>query len=201
MPAHLARQPESSLSGFISEVKALNRTATAVEKLSPSALRRDIKASRVVTVVRDIDTLQRRIERIRQSVEEYGVPGARAVRPHGADSLLQRLVRGKELLDPAAFAEAMGWSRQALSKALSTRRVFFVEFNSTRYFPAFFARKDLERRQVEAVSKLMGDLPGGAKLAFFLNRKGSLDRKTPVEALAAGQLTEVRAAAEGYAQA
>ena len=113
-------------------------------------------------------------------------------------SKLQTMIRRGELVVPSAFAAQMGWSQRALSEALDSKRVFFVEVGNARYFPAFFA--STERRQLQAVSKALGRLPGGAKLAFFLTRKGSLDRKTPLEALAKGQAAAVHAAAAGYAQ-
>jgi hypothetical protein len=74
----------------------------------------------------------------------------------------------------------MGWPRQALSKALGAKRLFFVDADKTRYFPAFFARADLGRRQMESISKLMGDLPGGAKLAFFLTARGRSTTRRPL---------------------
>jgi hypothetical protein len=40
------------------------------------------------------------------------------------------------------------------------------------YFPAFYADKRYDRRHLEAITKLLGDLPDGAKLQFFLNPKG-----------------------------
>ena len=118
-----------------------------------------------------------------------------------ADKTIQNMIRRRELLDLASFIGQMGWSRETLSKALAAQRVFYVDVGDIRYFPAFFASKTVERRQLQAVSKVMGNLPGGAKLAFFLTRKGSLDGKTPLEALAQGKAAAVRAAAEAYEQA
>lgn len=111
------------------------------------------------------------------------------------------MVMKRELLEPAAFTALMGWSRQALSKALAAHRVFFVEHKGARYYPSFFADSRYERRQVEAVTKILGDLPGGAKLQFFLNPKASLSKQTPLQALARGKVAEVKAAAQGFAQA
>ena len=39
---------------------------------------------------------------------------------------------------------------------------------------------------------MLGDLPGGSKLQFFVTRKGSLGGKTPLEALATGGLAKVK---------
>lgn len=111
------------------------------------------------------------------------------------------LLESGALLESSDFVQAMGWSRQALSKALLANRVFFLDAHGARCYPAFFAdRRRYERRHLEAVSKRLGDLPGGAKWAFFTSPKGSLRRLTPLQALAKGQVAAVKAAAEGYAE-
>jgi hypothetical protein len=94
----------------------------------------------------------------------------------------------------------MGWTKQALSKALASHRIFFIEFESVRYFPAFYADPGQERRQLEAITKIMGNLPGSSKLQFFLNPRGSLSRLTPLQALQRGMLTQVKNAAAGFAE-
>jgi hypothetical protein len=97
------------------------------------------------------------------------------------------------------FASQLDWTRQALSKALKSNRVFFVDFKGDRYFPAFYADPTYRRSQLEAVTKVLGDLPGGAKLQFFLSRKGSLGGATPLEALAEGKLRKVKDIAAAFA--
>lgn len=111
------------------------------------------------------------------------------------------LVDKGELLQASVFTGRMAWTCQALSKALDAKRVFFVEVDGARYYPSFYADAHYERRHLEAITKLLGDLPGGAKLQFFLNPRGSLNKATPLKALARGQLAAVKAAAEGFAQA
>ena len=46
----------------------------------------------------------------------------------------------------------------------------------------------------------LGDLPGGAKLQFFLTRKGSLGGETPLQALAAGRVAKVKDIAAAFAE-
>jgi len=57
-----------------------------------------------------------------------------------------------------------------------------------------------DRAQLEKVSKVLGDLPGASKLHFFLSGWGSLAGKTPLEAIAAGQLDRVLNTAHGFVQ-
>jgi hypothetical protein len=135
-------------------------------------------------------------------VEEVAPPAKQLVVMRGADidDTWAELLESGALLESSDFVQAMGWSRQALSKALQANRVFFLDSRGSRYYPAFYAdRRRYERRHLEAVTKLLGDLPGGAKWVFFTTPKGSLRRLTPLQALAKGQLAAVMAAAEGYA--
>jgi hypothetical protein len=65
------------------------------------------------------------------------------------------------------------------------------DFQGERYFPAFYADPAYQRSQLEAVTKVLRELPGGAKLQFFLSRRGSLGGATAQQALAKGKLQNV----------
>lgn len=105
------------------------------------------------------------------------------------------------LQDSQAFQTLMGWStRQALSKAVQSNRVFYLTHRSERYFPAFYGDSAYERSHLETVSKILGDLPGGSKLQFFLTPKRSLDGQTPLQALAAGRFAKVKDLASAFAE-
>ena len=110
------------------------------------------------------------------------------------------LVKSRQLLGSSAFASRIGWTRQALHKAQLANRVFYLESGGERFYPAFFADDRYQRHHLEAVAKLLGDLPGGAKWLFFTTPKGSLSRRTPLHALEKGQLAQVKTAAEGFAE-
>jgi hypothetical protein len=102
------------------------------------------------------------------------------------------------LVTPARFCEETGMSLGALEQRLRARRVFAVEQHGQVYFPAFYLHKRYDRRQLESVCRVLGDLPGGSKLQFFINPRGSLGGRTPLEALVDGQLALVRRAAQGF---
>jgi hypothetical protein len=111
------------------------------------------------------------------------------------------LVEKGQLVAPSDFQRLMGWkSRQALSKALSSNRVFYLLYEAKRYFPTFYADPAYERAHLEEVSIMLGDLPGTSKLQFFLTRKGSLNGLTPLQALAGGQLEKVKDIAAAFAE-
>ena len=154
--------------------------------------------ARSSAIVKEVADLERSMQQIRQQLEK--AIGNSTTTTDGSESHLQEMIAKRELLDSAAFAKKLGWTAQALSKALAANRVFFVELGHTRYYPAFYADSRQERRHLETVTKLLGDLPGGAKLQFFLNPRGSLSKSTPLQALARGQLAAVTRAAEGFTQ-
>lgn len=188
--------------GFFSEaLTPFEAAAKAVAKLPPERLLFEIERDAAVAdrggALKRIDKLERVIGQIRERLQQVPEP---ALDFSEADRATDEMIRKRELLESAAFATRLGWTRQALSKALAARRVFFIEHRGARYFPAFYADKRYDRRQLEATTKLLGDLPGGAKLQFFLNTRGSLGKRTPLQALERGRLADVKAAAEGFVQ-
>lgn len=113
----------------------------------------------------------------------------------------EAMVDKGQLVTPLAFQALMGWStRQAVSKAAQSQRIFSLTHKAERYFPTFYADPAYDRKHLEVVSKALGDLPGGSKLQFFLTRKGSLGGETPLQALAAGRVAKVKDIAAAFAQ-
>lgn len=113
----------------------------------------------------------------------------------------EAMVKNKQLVTPVEFQHLMGWaSRQAVSKAAGSHRVFYLDYKAERYFPAFYADPAYDRKHLETVTKVLGDLPGGSKLQFFLTRKGSLGGETPLQALAAGRVAKVKDIAASFAE-
>lgn len=112
----------------------------------------------------------------------------------------ENLIATGQLIGVDAFVGRLGCTRQALDDEIAARRIFFVEHDGSRYFPAFYAETErYDRRRIEKVSEAMGNLSGGAKLLFFLTRRGSLAGATPLDALAAGMFAKVLDVAEAFA--
>lgn len=203
------KPPVQPVQEFLASLEDVARHATRVEKLSRERLLDQLSAVRSTGVekaalLQHIDTLTRRFDHIRRTlqdeashevVEELGATARRK-----GEEAFRNMARDGELLDPATFAARLDWTRQALSKALSARRVFFVEADGVRLYPAFFVDGRCERRHVEALSKALGDLPGATKLHFMTSPKASLSGLSPLQALAQGQVAAAKAAAEGFAQ-
>jgi hypothetical protein len=110
----------------------------------------------------------------------------------------QALHERGELLTSAQICERLGISRQALSKAIRDRRMFWIEgSNGAQWYPGFFADHMTSRRDLERVSFALADLPGAVKWQFFTMPKHSLAGRTPIEAVKNGELEQVlRTAAE-----
>jgi hypothetical protein len=104
------------------------------------------------------------------------------------------------LLSSTDMAERLPMTKQGLSHALKARRIFTLRDEKGRQvYPAFFADRSLDRKQLEHVSKALGDLPGAAKWDFFMSPRLSLGKKTPLQALKKGKFDAVMTAANTFA--
>ena len=56
----------------------------------------------------------------------------------------------------------------------------------------------IEAKVPAAVRKMLGDMPIGSRLQFYTGARGSLSGLTPIQALRAGKVADVRRAAEGF---
>lgn len=111
----------------------------------------------------------------------------------------QRCINEGLLLASADFIAPLAISRQALSKAVKEHRMFYVDGPSNaQLYPAFFITHTQQRRQLEKVSKQLGDLPGASKWQFFITPKASLAGRTPVDALKDGEFERVLTAATAF---
>lgn len=101
------------------------------------------------------------------------------------------LLKKKELISTGDLRAALDVTRQAVSAAARSSRIFTVEVDGETYFPAFFVDGKVDRVTLEKVSKRLGKLPGWTKWDFFTSPKGSLGGISPLEALHKGKVDEV----------
>jgi len=212
--SHTGPLEEPRLLAFLDDIREFNENAMRISRM-PVAL----STGKGAVSLKEFGTLLDRVEHSVRQLRRITSPAAPAYRRArqvdtraatekrgGAASTLvldttEAMIEKGQLVGPDAFKELMGWStRQALSKAALTHRVFYVPYKAERYYPAFFADPAYERKHLEAVSRLLGDLPGGSKLQFFLTKKGSLGGETPLQALAHGRLAKVRDVAAAFAE-
>jgi len=202
---------DRAVTTFFEGVKALNGASGQVRKVSRIVLGRNKR--KATTYLKELQRLEETIHQLKAEIAEDSSdeqPAALISRASAPEPAMQELpdtvrtkltqmVRARELLASADFLNELGLSKQALSKALGANRMFYVDFRGERYFPAFYVDPMYRRTQLEAVTKELGNLPGGAKLQFFMNRRGSLGGATPLEALAAGKLDKVKDVAAAFA--
>ena len=110
----------------------------------------------------------------------------------------RQLHEAGQLLSSADLCERLHITRQALSKAVRDKRMFWIDGPAgVQWYPSFFATEHIQRRDIGRVSVALGDLPGPAKWQFFTTPKHSLNGKTPLAALESGMAGQVlRTAAE-----
>ena len=156
------------------------------QRVTPDAL-----AEKLASLSGQIDRIRERLTGDRKLVSQS--------QRKQAERYMRRLVEEGALVSATELIEVLNVSRQALSKSVKQHRLFYVEVAGERYYPAFFIDRRYERRQLEQVSRVLGELPGASKLQFFLTPKASLDGQTPLDALAGGKYSRVRIAAEGFA--
>lgn len=119
----------------------------------------------------------------------------------GSAIALQHRIDNKLLLPPKDFQTALGISRQAINEAVKAKRMFaLLGPGGEYYYPAFFADKDLHRRDIEKVSKALGNIPAPSKYFFFTNKSTSLGALSPLGALLKGRVDEVMEAAAAFAE-
>lgn len=113
---------------------------------------------------------------------------------------LKRALAAGELVDEHSLVARLGWDTRQLEAAIASHRIFFLECDGSRCFPAFFCDEVYDPRQVQSVSEELGSVTAGGKWQFFSTPKGSLGGCTPLMALARGQFRAVGDAALAFAE-
>ncbi|HDV6329190.1 TPA: hypothetical protein RJR39_005319 [Burkholderia cenocepacia] len=110
------------------------------------------------------------------------------------------LVTDGKLLPAAQTWAGLGMTRQALSKAVASGRIFAVDVGAAQYYPAFYLTGEIDRKTLGRVTQCLGSLPGWSKWQFFTTPKASLGNVTPLVALSRGKVDEVERAAMAFAE-
>lgn len=103
----------------------------------------------------------------------------------------RRLVTDKLLLTSTELQSALKLTRQAVSAATRAGRFFTVDVEGRAHYPAFLTDGGVDRNVLEAVAKLLGQLPGWTKYDFFVSSRGSLGGLSALEALRRGKIEQV----------
>lgn len=110
------------------------------------------------------------------------------------------LLEKRALISSGDLQRALGITRQAISAAVRTGRLFSVDVDGANWYPAFFADGKVDRSVLAAVTQQLAQLPGWSKWDFFTAARASLGGKTPLEALRAGRVDEVMCVAKAVVE-
>ena len=199
MDDRTAHSPEESIERFVRDFQPLALTALGKRASALVAKKqwRKLSQAQLAATMRDAKAHVQAIVSLLTVLSSGASPASRG---KTAAARMGALIARDELLPPGRFVEAMGVSRQALSKAVARQRIFFVEVGAERYFPRFYLDPQYQRREIERISRSLGGLPGASKLQFFLTGKASLGGLTPLQALAKGKAARVREVAAAFAE-
>ena len=195
---------------FVDHIREVNKEAARIVK-APLGSTKGVRLHFCQELADVLEELEKTVKALR--VVAIRAPSALS-RTHASESskpdgtraplildTTEAMINKRQLVTPVEFQHLMGWaSRQAVWKAAESHRVFYLTYKAERYFPAFYSDSRYDRKHLEAVTKVLGDLPGGSKLQFFLTRKGSLGGETPLQALAAGRVAKVSDVAAAFAE-
>jgi hypothetical protein len=159
------------------------------------ALAEDVKVERILRGGQG----QQRVPLVTEKQFRIGEKSMARAQRDSIGAFNSRIERG-ELITKEQLVERLGGNRRWLSAALKAGRVFSVPAPSgIDYFPSFFADASYERGALGRVAKVLVDLPRPSRYHFFTSKSTMLG-KTPLQALAEGQVKNVLNCAVGFAE-
>lgn len=93
---------------------------------------------------------------------------------------MRKLADDGTLIGSAQFIEERAFTKQALSKAEAAHRVFFLDVDGERYFPAFFCGPSLRCQEDREGEQGPWDIAGVVKIAVLLDRQRITGREDAV---------------------
>lgn len=154
----------------------------------------------------DIDSFLIEVQRTRdlfiRAAEVLSKSCEQDSRPHaieGFDVLDSLLAQGL-VVSSHEMCKVLGISRQGLYKAKKANRLFSFFRAGQHYYPAFFGNPSFDQVQIQKVCKVLGQLPASAKWQFFNTASYSMNSRTPLQALRAGQFDRVLLLAAAFSE-
>lgn len=189
----VSAQPDDS-SGYTSSIQVLaDLTAQVSREMSQEVL----ESLRKMPTAQIGDAVLRGLRRASPKVAPESSLTIASLEASALEGRRQMAMDG-EIIALAELAKRLALTRQALNKAQSEQRLFFLPVGGDRFYPAFWADPELDRPQLERISRSLGHLSGWSKWQFFTRPKGSLGGRTPLEMLKAGQLELVERCAKAF---
>ena len=180
-------------------------------KLRPQAKRRGVIGNEVIQQEIPVMTRKRLVTALHRGGALAGVKEL-LKRPAENDAFMRNMASQEqarradlagtgELIAAQDLADRLKLSPQAVSKAIKAGRMFALECGGGRLlYPAFYSDKTMSRRNLETVTRALGDIPASSKWQFFTTPKASLGGLTPLQALQKGELRAVLITAAGFVE-
>lgn len=202
---------EALVYGNIEQAADLGAGYVILKLRTPSKPRRPLSDSKVIETELPVMTRERLVTALHRGGTLAGVNEVRK-RPPENDAFMRNMAtqeqqrRGEleqsgQLITAEELAARLDVSTQAISKALKAGRLFALEGGGRRLlYPAFYADGKVARRELETVTRALGDIPASSKWQFFTTPKGSLNGTTPLQALQRGDRQVVMTTAAGFVE-
>lgn len=185
-----------------------SKLSTSIGQAVSQIVERDVPRSVRLTALRDV---QKAIEASIRAAEEEApssLPVSVEEQKENDDfmnqmrdqSLSARLndIASKKLLTSGEIADRLHLKPAAVTAAVRSHRMFALAGPGGKYYPAFFADEKYDRNVLEEICKALGEVSGGSKWEFFTGPRQSLNGKTPLDAVAKGNVKEVLATAAAF---
>ncbi|MFM0239839.1 MULTISPECIES: hypothetical protein [Paraburkholderia] len=191
-PSHDARAMELLRSAAIAVTLFDPVAARALFEIPDAELGRRFKRALVrvagLATVLDID---------QRSILEESTQRREDLRANQPGATPRRLVANAKLLHKSHFCAAIGFTPQKVDKEVAAHRIFSVDIDDERYFPAFFLVEQIRRKDLAKVVQTLHAMAGWSKWNFFTTPRSELADLTPLQALFYGDRKRVlRVAAE-----
>lgn len=191
-PSHDARTMELLRSAAIAVTLFDPVAARALFEIPDAELGRRFKRALVrvagLATVLDID---------QRSILEESTQRREDLRANQPGATPRRLVANAKLLHKSHFCAAIGFTPQKVDKEVAAHRIFSVDIDEERYFPAFFLVEQIRRKDLAKVVQTLHTMAGWSKWNFLTTPKSELANLTPLQALFYGDRKRVlRVAAE-----
>ena len=138
--------------------------------------------------------------RIFGGIREDGteITGWLSSRSSSAEEYRSDLVIFKNLISFKELSEKTGWSKEENSTKESAGRIFSVEYNGEKFYPAFLSTSFVSISLLEELIENLKNLDNWNKTQFFFLPKLQLDGLNPLQALTKGMFKQVKLTAEIY---
>lgn len=98
------------------------------------------------------------------------------------------------------FCDMLGIKPEDLELRVKDFRVIKLELDGEFYYPKFYGKRGINCSELEQVAEILAPIDAWGRWVFFMQRKLTLNGKTPLQALSQNKFEKVLDAARGYVE-